>query len=73
MIQTKAELTDATLYLKDGSKKFVALFTEILHSQEQLIQFISNSNLAKFSISNNPELIESIETTKVDGIDIALK
>ncbi len=76
MLESQVANTDsinAIIYLKDGSKKMVSIISDILHSPQHMIQFISNSNLPNFIETKNPNHIESIETLNIDGIEIDLK
>jgi len=67
------ELTNANIYLKDGSKKHVSILGNIMETIEQKVQFISNANLINFQKTGNNQFIESIDTEVIEGIDIALK
>jgi hypothetical protein len=70
---TDLNLTDANIYLKDGSRKFVAIVGDMFKPTQQIIQFISNSNLSQFMETKNPNYIESIDALCIEGIDMDLK
>lgn len=70
---TDLNLTDANLYLKDGSRKLVAIVGDLLKTPQEMIQFISNSNLSNFMETKNPNYIESIDALCIEGIDMDLK